>query len=127
MEHITLRIGTRTATGSVTQDLTRDVEFEGEELARRKEYGYSDRTGGVTDTRGTTETLYRAADGRLVVYVEEWSHWQGEPNRYHLLEVTEDDLGVNGRFEALGREAGFGRPLTLDEALSPSPAELPGR
>ena len=119
MEHITLRIGTRTATGSVTQDLTRDVEFVGEELARRKVYGYSDRTGEVTDTRGITETLYRADDGRLVVYVEEWSRWQGEPNRYHLVEVTEADLGVNGRFEALGREAGFGRPLTLDEALTP--------
>ena len=127
MEHITLKIGIVTATGSVQQDLTRDVEFVGEELARRKVYGYSDRTGEVTDTRGITETLYRVEDGRLVVYVEEWSHWQGEPNRYHLLEVTEDDLGVNGRFEALGREAGFGRSLTLDEALSPSPAELPGR
>ena len=119
MEHITLRIGIVTATGSVQQDLTREVEFVGEELARRKIYGYSDRTGEVTDTRGITETLYRAEDGRLVVYVEEWSHWQGEPNRYHLFEVTEDDLGVNGRFEALGREAGFGRPLTLDEALTP--------
>ena len=123
MEHITLKIGIVTATGSVQQDLTRDVEFEGEELARRKVYGYSDRTGEVTDTRGITETLYRADDGRLVVYVEEWSHWQGEPNRYHLVEVTEADLGVNGRFEALGREAGFGRSLTLDEALTPSPEE----
>jgi hypothetical protein len=51
--------------------------------------------------------------------VEDWSRWQGEPNTYDLLEVTEADLGPNGRFEALGREAGFGRPLTLDEALNP--------
>ena len=120
MEKITVRIGTIQSGGSgIVQNTTRDVEFEGEELARRKVYGYSDRTGEVTDTRGITETLYRADDGRLVVYVEEWSHWQGEPNRYHLVEVTEADLGVNGRFEALGREAGFGRSLTLDEALTP--------
>ena len=120
MEKITVRIGTIQSGGSgIVQNTTREVEFVGEELARRKEYGYSDRTGGVTDTRGTTETLYKTEDGRLVVYVENWSHWQGEPNSYHLVEVTEDDLGVNGRFEALGREAGFGRPLTLDEALTP--------
>jgi len=55
-----------------------------------------------------------------VVYVEDWSRWQGEPNHYSLCQVTEADLGVGGRFEALGREAGFGRPLTLDEALDAS-------
>jgi len=27
------------------------------------------------------------------------------------------DLGPGGDFEALGRACGFGRPLTLDEAL----------
>jgi len=34
------------------------------------------------------------------------------------VEIEQEDLSVNGRFEALGREAGMGRPLTLDEALA---------
>lgn len=120
METITVRIGSVVGmSGGQTQDNTREVQFVGEKLATRREYGYSEHTGGITDTRGTDETLYRTEDGRLVVYVEDWSKWQGEPNRYSLVEVTEDDLGVNGRFEALGAEAGFGRPLTLDEALTP--------
>jgi len=124
MEKITVRIGSVVGMSSGrTLDDTREVEFVGEELATRRTYGLSDRTGGLTDTRGVDETLYKAEDGRYIVYVEEWSHWQGEPNHYHLVEVTEDDLGVNGRFEALGAEAGFGRPLTLDEALAP-PEEM---
>jgi len=98
-----------------SQDLTRPVEFVGEELARTTFFGTH--KGGTTDTRGVTETLYRADDGRLLVYVEEWSRWQGEANHFRLHRVTEDDLGVNGQFEVLGREAGFGRSLTLDEAL----------
>jgi len=98
-----------------TQDLTRPVEFEGEELAKLITFG--DHKGSPTDTRGITETLYRTEDGRLVVYVEEWSRWQGEANHYDLIEATEGDLGATGRFETLGREAGFGRSLTLDEAL----------
>ena len=81
------------------------------------------RDGGITSTRGTTQTLYRTADGRLVVHVREWSHWQGEPDVYTLREVTAEDLSVNGRFEALGREAGMGHALTLDEALSPAEDE----
>ncbi|GEM_PF-1019589 len=119
METIKLEIGSTVALSSgAVQDNLREVEFVGEELAKRREFGYSDRTGGPTDTRGVNEMLYRTEDGKLIVYVEDWSHWQGEPNTYSLHEVSEDDLGVNGRFEALGHEAGMGRPLTLDEALT---------
>ncbi|MFA5266041.1 MAG: hypothetical protein WC378_19640 [Opitutaceae bacterium] len=67
-----------------------------------------------------TETLYRTADDRLVVYVDDWSRWQGEPDTYSLHEVAQTDLQPGGLFESLGRECGFGRPLTLDEALSAS-------
>jgi len=95
------------------------VEFVGEKLAERTEYGEG-RNDGITDTRGVTETLYRTEDDRLVVHVEDWSNWQGEPTITTLEEVTEADLQVNGRFEALGAEASFGRPLTLDEALGDS-------
>lgn len=116
MDTITLKIGCYTVGNGFVQDNTRTVKFEGKRLAQRTDYeaGFND----LSDTRGTTETLYETDDGRLVVYVEEWSRWQGEPNIMRLHRVDEADLGVNGKFEALGREAGYGRPLTLDEALS---------
>ncbi|OGO41597.1 MAG: hypothetical protein A2Z04_06735 [Chloroflexi bacterium RBG_16_57_9] len=119
MEKIVLRIGTIVGMSSGhTQDTTREVEFMGEVLSHYTAYDDSNRSGGPTDTRGVSQTLYRAEDGRLIVYVEDWSHWQGEPSHYYLLAVDKDDLGVNGRFEELGRGAGFGRALTLDEALA---------
>ena len=122
---ITVSIGSVVATSSgFTQDNTREVQFKGEELAARTEYGYNDRTGSITDTRGTTETLYKTDDGRLVAHVEDWSRWQNEPTTYTLHEITEADLQPNGRFETLGTEAGFGRPLTLDEALAPAPSDV---
>ena len=115
---ITLKVGRiESLANGVRQDGTRDVEFEGEEVGRRTIYGYSDRTGKPTDTRGITETLYRAADGRLLVYTEDWSCWAGEGNDYALVVATPEDLGPTGPFAGLGHEAGFGRPLTLDEVL----------
>ncbi len=118
METVKLYIGSiQRSSNAFTKDNTRPVEFLGEQLATRREFGYSDRTGGLTDTRGVDQTLYKTDDGRLLVHVEDWSRWQGEPTTYSLREVTEADLGVNGEFEALGREVGYGRALTLDEAL----------
>ena len=113
MNKIKLVVGRYAAgSGGVVQDSTRPVEFEGEKLAVLKRFE------GLNDTRGVTETLCKADDGRIIVHVEQWSHWQGEPNVYTLHQVTEADLQPGGRFEDLGREAGYGRPLTLDEALS---------
>ena len=119
MEKITVEIGSIAAlsSGQVQRNLKK-VEFVAEELASRTEFGRSDQTGALTDTRGTTETLYKTEDGRYVVYVEEWSKWQGEPNRYRLVEVSEADLDATGPYAALGKAAGLGRPLTLDEALA---------
>ena len=118
MAEITVQVGSVvTASGGATQDNRREVKFEGVEVASRTEYGYDDKRGGITDTRGVNETLYRTEAGRLIVHVEDWSRWQSEPNIYSLHEVTEADLQVGGRFEALGHEAGYGRPLTLDEAI----------
>jgi len=118
METVTLRIGSvqSSSSGTATLDTTQDVEFEGELLAEYSEPG-TGRDGGPTDTRGTTTKLYRASDGRLIVHVKDWSHWQGEPTTYTLHQVTEGDLTGRGQFAALGREAGYGRPLSLDEAL----------
>lgn len=123
MATIEVQIGTvNTLSGGRRVDNLRTVQFEGEELASRTEYG-SGRDGGPTDTRGTTETLYRAADGRLIVHVKEWSHWQGEPTTNTLREVTAADLDPTGAFALLGDEAGMGRALTLDEALEAWPGD----
>lgn len=120
MDSITVLVGRIEALrNGATQDLTREVQFEGEELATYREYGTNDH-GKLTDTRGVAETLYRTSDGRLVVHIEDWSHWQGEPTTYTLQEVAEEDLaGPQALYEGLGIEAGLSRPLTLDEALIP--------
>jgi len=113
VEDIEVQVGqVRTLQSGQTEDNLRPVKFRGEVLGRRETY-----TGG-DDTRGVTETLYKTEDGRLIVYVEVWSRWQGEWDRSNLHKVTEADLGVGGEFELLGRQAGLGRPLTLDEALT---------
>lgn len=131
-DKITVLVGSVVAGSSgQTNDNTRGVEFEAEELASRTEYGLGRDGVGITDTRGVTETLYKAADGRLVVHVKDWSHWQSEPNTYTLHEATEADLSATGRWAALGAEAGMGRPLTLDEAIEelhgePTEAEMFG-
>jgi hypothetical protein len=118
MKKITVQVGSIVSGSSgQTNDNRQDVVFVGEELASRTEYGTGHDGVTITDTRGVTQTLYRAEDGRLVVHVKDWSNWQGEPNTYTLLPVTESALQPGGPFELLGAEAGFGRPLTLDEAL----------
>ena len=117
METVELEIGSVVGmSNGATQSSLRPVAFEGEKLAEHSYY--NDCEDGHSDTRGTRETLYKTADGRLVVHEVEWSQWQGEPNSYTLRTVTAADLNVDGAFEALGRAAGMGRPLTLDEALS---------
>lgn len=118
MDSVIVQIGSIVAGGGgQVNDTRRDVQFVGEELASRTEYGEG-RQGGITDSRGVTETLYKTDDDRLIVHVKDWSHWQGEPNEYSLREVTETDLQPNGQYELLGAKAGFGRPLTLGEALA---------
>ena len=120
MESISLQVGSVTTTnGGRVQDTRREVRFVGEPLGERSEMG-SGRDGGPTDTRGTTEALYRAEDGRLVVHVCDWSKWQGEPSTYELVSAQPADFAPLGRFYDLGRECGLeqARPLTLDEALA---------
>jgi hypothetical protein len=118
MDTQTVYIGTvETLSSGRTQDDRRAVEFIGEEVGRLTTYGYDDKRGRLTDTRGTTETLYRTEDGRLVVHVKDWSQWQGEPNTETLQTANETDLQPGGHFEALGAACGFGRPLTFDEAI----------
>lgn len=116
MKNVNLSIGSLCTTSSgVAQDDTTPVTFEADELAQLQVYGSHNRQ--PTDTRGTTQTLYRTPDGRLVVHVETWSRWIGEPTDAHLEIISEQDLAPLGRFYALGREAGLSRSMTLDEAL----------
>ena len=117
MDTIQVYIGSvQASSGGLTLDTTKAVEFQGEQIAQYNEPGTH--KGNVTDTRGVKQTLYRTADGRLVAHVEDWSHWQGEPTCYSLYAVEPSDLQPGGRFETLGDVAGYGRPLTLDEALA---------
>lgn len=111
MKKITVNIGSYTVYSNHTEDLLREVSFEGEELG-------SFETADDRHHRGTTETLYRTDDNRLVVHVNRWSQWQGEGDSMSLVEVIEDDLMPGGKYEFLGRISGFRRPLTLDEALA---------
>ncbi len=118
MDTQTVTIGTvETLSSGRTQDDRRTVEFVGEVLGHLTTYGYDAKRGQLTDTRGTTETLYRVEDGRMVVHVKDWSQWQGEPTTETLQTTSEVDLQPGGHFEALGAACGFGRPLTLDEAI----------
>ena len=113
METIQLFIGSsRILLGGHAVDSLRPVEFVGEEIGR-----WSTLTGD-DDTRGVKQVLYKTEDDRLIVFVKDWSRWQGEADVMSLHEVTAADLGVNGQYEELGYKCGFGRPLTLDEALS---------
>jgi len=124
MDKITVQIGSVVSGSSgQTNDKRRDVQFVGEKLTSRTEYGTGSDGVSLTDSRGVTETLYRTDDGRLVVHVKDWSHWQGEPNVYSLHQITEADLSPTGKYAELGADAGMGRPLTLDEALDESEGE----
>jgi len=122
METVTVHVGAVcTGRSGIVQDDRRPVAFEGEELGGLTTYG-TDRRGGLSDTRGLTETLYKTED-RLVVYSEDWTRWQGETSRYALHQVTPEDLGPGGRYDLLGAECGFGAPMTLDQALRPPPLD----
>jgi hypothetical protein len=119
MEKITLQIGTVSSTNSgQIIDRLRPVTFMGEKLAR---YTNNDNR----NDRGTTKTLYKTHESKTnyVVYIENWTRYQGETSYYDLVRATTEDLDVNGRFEMLGRKAGFARDLTLSEALTESEDE----
>lgn len=118
MEEITLYVGSVMAlSNGAQQDTRREVRFEGEEVGKYREYGQG-RDGRPTDTRGIIETLYITPAGDFVAHVEEWSHWQGEPNTETLYRVTQKDLDPGGRFYDLACACDLGRPLTLEEALA---------
>lgn len=114
---ITVNVGSIvTGRSGQTNDTRKTVKFHGEKIGSYTSYGY-DRIGSITDTRGTTQTLYRTSDNRLIVHIDDWSKYQGEPDTETLVEITREDLLPGGRFEDLGQESKLSRPMTLDEAL----------
>lgn len=106
-------VGTIVNSSRGTEEYLKTVTLEGEELARRTVY--DDPT---SDLRGSEETLVRLDNGRLIVHLYSWSHWQGESSCYEITQVTEQDLGHGSRFEWLGQVAGFDKDLSLDDYLS---------
>jgi hypothetical protein len=73
---------------------TQPMSFVGEELATSIQYA-------ADDTWERKETLYRATDGRLLVYVQDRS--KTLTSAYSLHEATMADLVVGGRFAGLGQ------------------------
>jgi hypothetical protein len=104
---IEVHVGTiESSSGGIVQDSRRPVTFVGEELATFTEYSCG-RGGSITDTRGVTETLYKAEDGRLVVHVDDWSRW-----------LTMDDDGSRPAAEVaeeLGCSVGYVKNLRRDD------------
>lgn len=117
MDKVTVQIGETTVQSDFREDNLRPVEFTGECLGQVTIHWDDDRSGGLDQNRGATQTLYLAEDGRLLVHEDRWSRWQGEPNEQFLYLVGAADLGTNGQYERLGRACGYAVALTLDEAL----------
>lgn len=107
-----------TGTSGQKQDNTRSVLFRATQLAQVIEHDYDTEKDALSDTRGITSTLYRTDDDRLVVHVKDWSNWVNEHTTHTIAEITLADLALGGPYERLGQEGGFGRPLTLEEALA---------
>lgn len=115
MEKIQLLVGSViVGVSGVTLDTTRKVVFVGERLAEHSITGIHE--GQITDTRGTKQALYRTSEGRLIVYVVNWTDWVGKPTTYTIQETTRAELAEH--FPDLADQIGLGRPLTLDEALT---------
>ena len=74
-------------------------------MARVREYGLG-RDGAPTDSRWTESTLYTTPEGEMIVHVNSFTAWQGEPCTQALHKV--DAIQRGGRFEWLGRQAGLG-------------------
>lgn len=121
VEEIPVNIGELvTSNSGTTNDTRQAVQFTGEKLGEYHEYG-TDHHGNITDTRGTTQTLYRVADGRLIVHRHVWSRWVGEPDSESLYVATEKSLQPGGLYARLGAVCGFGHPMTLEEAIGARP------
>jgi hypothetical protein len=94
-----LQVGSVRTIGGRKNDLTRIVQFEGQEVATRTAYIDEERT------RRVTETLYHTTDGRLIVHVETWSQEEEKGTIYSVLEISGTELQKGGRFEELGHGA----------------------
>lgn len=113
MDKLTVYVGRVVAgpTGEL-HDTRQQVEFEGELLGERIEHGMKRNVCGHAGSEGRTETLYKSADGRLLVHVHQWSEHPGKLSIEELHEISETDLLPGGSFALLGAECGFGSSPT---------------
>jgi hypothetical protein len=109
METVTIYVGS-VLVGSAggVNDTRQKVQFEGEQLGERLASSIGRSVCGKSDTRGTSETLYRTADGRLLVHIYEWSQHPGDLSVESLHEVSAADLQPGGQYELLGADCGLG-------------------
>lgn len=106
METITIYTGNvLTGRSGHVVDNREKVQFEGEFLGEYIDHGTNRSLCGHANARGTTQTLYRKADGQYLVHLYEWSHRQGDPNKETLIEVDEADLRPGGRYADLAGES----------------------
>lgn len=106
MEQIELEVGSASGVPGDTPDMEK-IRFTGKEIAFcRKLQG--------NDTRGINYTLYRTKKGKFLLFVEDWSHWQGESSSseyfvYDSLEEAEKGFAptalIQEAKEALGEDS----------------------
>jgi hypothetical protein len=101
-------IGTYRIVNGQLEDLTRPVEFDGEEVARHQW-----ETGACS---GIRQRLFKTDDDRYIVSTATWCTKPRQETSYSLHEIDEGDLQAGGEYEALGR-ALRSEALSLEEAL----------
>jgi len=118
MDRVTLQVGIVASPGAPGRDdLTREIEFIGEELGAWTKQRVHPQTGKRLDNQGSDQTLYVLADGRLLVYEVDWH--AGLPDITRAIVVQAADLRPGGRYSELGEASGYD--------LTPSPGKRGGQ
>lgn len=90
MEEIELEIGSGTGQLGDSPDYKK-VRFTGRGLAHFRQLQGN-------DTRGVDYDLYRSKKGKFLLYIDDWSRWQGEvsTSEYHIFETLQEveEFGV---------------------------------
>ena len=121
MSILRIYVGEFESSESGTRDERDIVSFEGDELADLRHEDPSKFYNPGGSYMDMTKTLYKAADGRLVVHSEIAGEIGGTVRSSSWIEqVTVEDLRPGGRLEDLGQQLRPKRTLTLDQALGDS-------
>jgi hypothetical protein len=106
MKTHTVKVGCDPNRESSRKNTIREVEFEGERLAKVSR----------GDHRGVNLTLYDTPGRGLILHVYDYSHWQGESSTYEIRSTTREQ--IRDREPKLARKAGFDEPVSLDKVMS---------